>query len=256
MLLHAAFPLFPSSTGAATTPATRSQNDMIAAVIVTIMLIPQSLAYALLAGCRPRPALRLDPADHPLCDLRHLPGAGGRPGGGGLADDRRRGGPGGRAGHGGLRGGRADAGGPVGRHPAAWASCGWVSRQFPQPSGDRGLHHRVGHPDRRQPAQAYPGHRGARPYAARDALLAERAHGRREPDHAGHRRGGDRVPVLGAQGAEALAARAGAGPRLADIAHQGRAGGRGGGHDALVWGLGLADRGVAIVGEVPQACRR
>jgi SulP family sulfate permease len=33
------------------------QNDMIAAVIVTIMLIPQSLAYALLAGLPPEAGL-------------------------------------------------------------------------------------------------------------------------------------------------------------------------------------------------------
>jgi hypothetical protein len=31
-------------------------NDLVAAVIVTIMLIPQSLAYALLAGLPPKPA--------------------------------------------------------------------------------------------------------------------------------------------------------------------------------------------------------
>lgn len=29
-------------------------DDLLAAIIVTIMLIPQSLAYALLAGLRPR----------------------------------------------------------------------------------------------------------------------------------------------------------------------------------------------------------
>jgi hypothetical protein len=34
--------------------------------------------------------VRLDPADHPLRDLRHLPRAGGGPGGRGLADDGRR----------------------------------------------------------------------------------------------------------------------------------------------------------------------
>jgi SulP family sulfate permease len=49
-------PTSPSSTGAA---ATRDalQNDLIAAVIVTIMLIPQSLAYALLAGLPPEAGL-------------------------------------------------------------------------------------------------------------------------------------------------------------------------------------------------------
>jgi hypothetical protein len=66
-------------------------NDLVAAVIVTIMLIPQSLAYALLAGLPAETgALRLDRADRALRDLRHQPGAGRRAGGGGLADDRRR----------------------------------------------------------------------------------------------------------------------------------------------------------------------
>jgi hypothetical protein len=71
--------------------ATRFQNDLIAAVIVTIMLIPQSLAYALLAGLPPEAGLYASiAADHPLRDLRHQPRAGGRAGGGGLADDGRR----------------------------------------------------------------------------------------------------------------------------------------------------------------------
>jgi hypothetical protein len=195
----------PCSTGAARIIATRFQNDLIAAVIVTIMLIPQSLAYALLAGLPPEAGLYASiAADHPLRDLRHLPRAGRRAGRRGLADDRRRRGPGGRAGHGRLRGRRADAGGAVGRHPADHgpAETG-LSRQFPQPPGHRGLHHRVGHPDRRQPVQAHPRHRGAWPYPARDPLHPERAHGRGEPDHADHRRRRDRVPVLGAQGAEA-----------------------------------------------------
>jgi MFS superfamily sulfate permease-like transporter len=61
-----------------TMTATRS-NDLIAAVIVTIMLIPQSLAYALLAGLPPEAGLYASiAADHPLCDLRHLPRAGRR----------------------------------------------------------------------------------------------------------------------------------------------------------------------------------
>jgi hypothetical protein len=48
-------------------------------VIVTIMLIPQSLAYALLAGLPPEAGLYASiAADHPLRDLRHQPGAGRR----------------------------------------------------------------------------------------------------------------------------------------------------------------------------------
>jgi hypothetical protein len=75
-------------------------SDLVAAVIVTIMLIPQSLAYALLAGLPPGNGhLRLDRADHPLRDLRHQPRAGGRAGGGCLANDRRSG----RAHRGGVR---------------------------------------------------------------------------------------------------------------------------------------------------------
>jgi SulP family sulfate permease len=74
-------------------PRRAVQNDLIAAVIVTIMLIPQSLAYALLAGLPPEAGLYASiAADHPLCDLRHLARAGRRAGRGGLADDRRRGG--------------------------------------------------------------------------------------------------------------------------------------------------------------------
>ena len=43
-----------------------------------------------------------------------------------------------------------------------------LPRQPPEPPGDLGLHHGVGHPDRREPAQAHPGHAGRRRHAARD----------------------------------------------------------------------------------------
>lgn len=43
-------------------------NDLVAAVIVTIMLIPQSLAYALLAGLPPKSAFM-----HPSCRLSPTP---------------------------------------------------------------------------------------------------------------------------------------------------------------------------------------
>jgi hypothetical protein len=69
-------------------------GDMVAAVIVTIMLIPQSLAYALLAGLPPEVGIYASIAPlHPVCDLRHQPHAGGRAGGGGVADDGGSGGP-------------------------------------------------------------------------------------------------------------------------------------------------------------------
>jgi SulP family sulfate permease len=73
-------------------------NDMVAAVIVTIMLIPQSLAYALLAGLPPKWVSTPRSRRSSLCDLRHQPGAGGGPGRGGLADDRGSVGPHRRAG--------------------------------------------------------------------------------------------------------------------------------------------------------------
>jgi SulP family sulfate permease len=51
-------------------------NDGVAAIIVTIMLIPQSLAYAMLAGLPAgnRPVC-LDPAADRLCDIRDQPNA-------------------------------------------------------------------------------------------------------------------------------------------------------------------------------------
>ncbi len=63
-------------------------NDLVAAVIVTIMLIPQSLAYALLAGLPPEAGLYASIRRSALRDLRHLPRAGGGAGGGRVADDR------------------------------------------------------------------------------------------------------------------------------------------------------------------------
>ena len=46
-------------------------GDVIAGAIVTIMLIPQSLAYAMLAGLPPQAAAprKQPPAAHPLCAL-------------------------------------------------------------------------------------------------------------------------------------------------------------------------------------------
>ena len=64
-------------------------SDLVAAVIVTIMLIPQSLAYAMLAGLPAEVGLYASML--PLvayAHLRHQPDAGGRAGRRRLADDR------------------------------------------------------------------------------------------------------------------------------------------------------------------------
>ena len=45
-------------------------NDALAAIIVTIMLIPESLAYALLAGLPAEMGLYVYPAPHCLCAIR------------------------------------------------------------------------------------------------------------------------------------------------------------------------------------------
>jgi hypothetical protein len=61
-------------------------DDLVAAVIVTIMLIPQSLAYALLAGLPAEVGtLRLDRAACRLCGVWHLAHARRGSGGGGSA---------------------------------------------------------------------------------------------------------------------------------------------------------------------------
>ena len=134
-------------------------NDMIAAVIVTIMLIPQSLAYALLAGLPPEAGIYASIAPiilyaifgtsralavGPVAVVSLADGLGHRAGR--------------RAGHGGLCRGGADAGFPVRRVPVADGRVpAWVPGQFPEPSGDRGVHHRLWHPDRDQPVEAHPG---------------------------------------------------------------------------------------------------
>ena len=64
-------------------------NDLIVAVIVTVMLIPQSLAYALLAGLPVQVGLFASMAPlAALRGLRHLAHAGGRARGRGEPDDR------------------------------------------------------------------------------------------------------------------------------------------------------------------------
>ena len=119
------------------------QNDMIAAVIVTIMLIPQSLAYAMLAGLPPEAGLYASIlpiilyaifgtsralAVGPVAVVSLMTAAAV----GQVAE----------AGDGGLRHRRADIGGHLWRHLAGHGPVETgLSRQFPQPSGDRWLHH-------------------------------------------------------------------------------------------------------------------
>jgi hypothetical protein len=65
-------------------------NDLVAAVIVTIMLIPQSLAYALLAGLPAEMGIYASIAPivlYAIFGTSRALAVG--PGGGGLADDRR-----------------------------------------------------------------------------------------------------------------------------------------------------------------------
>ena len=117
--------------------------------------------------------------------------------------------------------------GAVGGDPAGdGRAAAGLSGELPVASGDRGLHHRVGHPDRDQPAEARPGHRRGWPHPAGDGRVAGPRHcAQVNPVTLVHRRGGDGLPVLGPQGAEAAAAPHGPGRRaLADIADQGRAG--------------------------------
>ena len=66
------------------------------------------------------------------------------------------------------------------------------------PSGDLGLHHRLGPPDRGRPAQAHARHRGRRPQPARDASGRSAGQlGADQPADPGDRRRGDVLPVLG-----------------------------------------------------------
>ena len=176
--------------------------------------------------------------------LRQQPRARGRPGGRGLADDGRRHrracGPGlCRVLAGGHHPGlplRGDAAGD-GRAAAG------LHRQLPQPSGHLRLHHRVRPADRGEPAEDADGRQGRGPQSDRTARRA----GARGPAHARHDagrgRGSDRLPVLGAQGAQAAAARLGRGPAPGGRADQGRPGGRHRGHHHPGVGAGLAAAG-------------
>ena len=213
---------------------TAFQNDMIAAVIVTIMLIPQSLAYALLAGLPPEAGLYASIlpiilyaifgtsralAVGPVAVVSLMTAAAV----GQVAEQ-------GTAGYAVaaltlavLSGGILLAMGLL--------KLGFLANFLSHPV-DRGLHHRIGCPDRRQPAQAHPRRRGAWSQPARDALDAGREHPGREPDNAGDRRDRDGIPVLGPQGAEALPDRARDEAQGRRHHAEGRPGGRRRRHDA------------------------
>ena len=90
-------------------------NDLIAAAIITIMLIPQSLAYALLVGLPPQVGLYASMAPLVLYAIfRYLARARGRPRRRGQPLDRGRGGAGRVPGNTGVSGGSHCAGHGVG----------------------------------------------------------------------------------------------------------------------------------------------
>jgi SulP family sulfate permease len=119
-------------------------SDLVAAVIVTIMLIPQSLAYALLAGLPPEVGIYASIAPiilyavfgtsralavGPVAVVSLMTAAAvGR-----IAEGTRR-----------LHRGGAHAGLSVRRVPAAGRAAAGVSRQLPLAPGDCRLHHRIG----------------------------------------------------------------------------------------------------------------
>jgi hypothetical protein len=148
-------------------------GDLLAAVIVTIMLIPQSLAYALLAGLPPEAGLYASIAPIILYAIFGTSRA--------LAVGpvavvsltaaaiwKYR-----RPRHHGLRRCSPDPGGTVGRDPAGdGTSETWVPYQLPFASRHRRFYHRIGHPNRDQPDQAYSGHQRGRRYPAGNGNLA------------------------------------------------------------------------------------
>ena len=112
--------------------------------------------------------------------------------------------------------------------------------ELPQPPGDLGLHLGLGDHHRRQPAQDAAGH----PCEGRDAAPADGLPGQPPARCAladpRHRRGGDRVPVLGAQGTQAPADLLGPGAARGGHAGQGRTGGRHRGDHGTHLGVRLA----------------
>ena len=189
-------------------------------------------------------ALRQRRASAAVRGVRQQPRLGRRPGCGGLADDgcrhwrvRRR-----RIAR--LLGCGADAGIPVGRDAVAdgRAAPGFPG-QLPQPSGDFGLHHGLGADHHRQPAEGPARCEGRGAHADRTADVAGAAVAEHAWPHAGRRRGGDRLPVLGAQGAQAAARGLGPEAQGGRLPGQGRPGGGDRRHDRADLVLRLAGAG-------------
>ena len=154
---------FPILTWGAEYSRRTLTNDLIVAAIVTIMLIPQSLAYALLAGLPAQVGLYASMAPlRAVCDLRHFAHARGRPRSGGQPHDR---------GCGGTDRVPGNPGVSRRSHRARRCISGLlllamgllrlgIPRELPQSPGHLGLHHRLGHPDRGWSARASARHQG------------------------------------------------------------------------------------------------
>ena len=155
------------------------QNDLMAAVIVTIMLIPQSLAYAMLAGLPPEAGLYASIlpivlyaifgtsrvlAVGPVAVVSLMTAAAV----GQVAEQ-------GTIGYGVAALTLAVMSGVI--LLAMGAAQAGVFGKFPEPSGDRGLYHGGGHLDRGKPDQAYSGRIWFGAYLARDAVVTGFASG-------------------------------------------------------------------------------
>ena len=202
-------------------------KDSLAALIVTLMLIPQSLAYAMLAGLPPVTGLYASMlpliaytlfgtsrtlAVGPVAVVSLMTAAARaavRPGQRGI---RRSGHVAGAA----FRRGAAAHGGAAPGLPG----------ELPQPSGDFRLHQRVGHSHRPRPAQAHPRHLDRR--RERRAPACRAAHGAAwgASADARHRWQQPVVPLSGPQPALRLAAASGHEPAYCRHADQDRPGRR------------------------------
>ena len=159
-------------------------NDLIAAVIVTIMLIPQSLAYALLAGLPPEAGIYASIVPILLYAIFGTSRAPWRSGPvavvslltasaiGQVAEQ-------GTAGYAVAALTLAFLVGRVPRADGRFAAG--LSGQFPQPPGDCRVHHRLGHPDRDQPVEAHAGGQRAWAHPAGNAGLDLSASGPDQP---------------------------------------------------------------------------
>jgi SulP family sulfate permease len=198
------------------------QNDMIAAVIVTIMLIPQSLAYALLAGLPPEAGLYASIlpiilyavfgtsralAVGPVAVVSLMTAAAV----GQVAEQ-------GTAGYAVAALTLAVLSGGI-LLTMGLLKLGFLANFLSHPV-IAGFITAVGHPDRRQPVQAHPRHRGPWPYPARNPADPEPAHARGEPDHADHRPGATGFLFWVRKGLKPFLISRGVKPKPADIAQK------------------------------------